>query len=57
MTLFHIFKDAIKLLPPDALCALKEFLSVYVHTQSIKIGLEDESKSFFFMFSTKLWFT
>ena len=56
MTLFHIFKDAIKLLPPDALCALKEFLSVYVHTQSIKIGLEDESKSFF-MFSTKLWFT
>ena len=38
------------------LYALKEFLSVNVHTQSIKIGLEDESKSFF-MFSTKLWFT
>ena len=33
------------------LYALWEFLSVYVHTQSIKIGLEDESKSFFYVFN------
>ena len=42
-------KDAIKLLPPDALCAFKIPQRMYnVHTQSPKIRIEDESKSFFF---------